>query len=85
MIILFETDRLKIEHTYEKAFLIDKQSGKILMFDYFYGDPSCGLIGSDQNYPKYYLSWDFIPNPTYSFSLMKKVSKKIKAAGCFSQ
>lgn len=44
MILLFETDILKIEHEFENAYLIEKQSGKELMFDHFYGDPKCGLI-----------------------------------------
>lgn len=44
MNVLFETDKLRIEHEFENAYLIEKQSGKELMFDDFYGDPECGLI-----------------------------------------
>ncbi|PTB97264.1 hypothetical protein C9994_03550 [Marivirga lumbricoides] len=44
MNVLFETDKLRIEHEFENAFLIEKISGKELMCDSFYGDPACGLI-----------------------------------------
>ena len=48
MNVLFETDRLRIEHEFENAYLIEKSSGKELLFDDFYGDPKCGLI-SEKN------------------------------------
>lgn len=45
--ILYETDKLRLEHEYEATYLIEKKHGTILLEDDFYGDPDCGLI--DQN------------------------------------
>jgi hypothetical protein len=42
--VLFETDTLLIGHSFEKAFMIIKESGLTIFSDFFYGDPSCGLI-----------------------------------------
>ena len=39
MNVIFETDKLIIEHEFENAYLIEKSSGKELMFDDFYGYP----------------------------------------------
>ncbi|MEZ5048679.1 MAG: hypothetical protein R2766_03405 [Saprospiraceae bacterium] len=50
MIVLFETDRLRIEHEFEYAYLIEKSSGKELLFDEFYGDPKCGLISKNNDW-----------------------------------
>lgn len=50
MNILFETDKLRIEHEFENAYLVEKSSGKELMFDDFYGDPECGLISENNNW-----------------------------------
>ncbi len=50
MNVLFETDKLKIEHEFENAYLIEKQSGKELLFDDFYGDPTCGLISLNNDW-----------------------------------
>lgn len=46
--ILFETNKLKIEYTFESTLLVDKETGKILIEEDFYGDPTCGYI-NDQN------------------------------------
>jgi hypothetical protein len=50
MNVLFETDKLRIEHEFENAYLIEKNSGKELMFDDFYGDPKCGLISMNNDW-----------------------------------
>lgn len=50
MNILFETDKLRIEHEFENAYLLEKSSGKELMFDDFYGDPECGLISENNDW-----------------------------------
>ncbi len=50
MSILFETDKLRIEHEFENAYLIEKPSDKELMFDNFYGDPTCGLISLNNDW-----------------------------------
>jgi 6-phosphogluconate dehydrogenase len=47
---LYETDKLVLEHEHEYAFLRDKVSGKNLMADGFYGNPSCGLISKNNNW-----------------------------------
>ncbi len=41
---LFETDKLRVEYEYENAWLIEKESGKKLVSDRFYGEPECALI-----------------------------------------
>jgi hypothetical protein len=50
MNVLFETDKLRIEYEFENAYLIEKTSGKELLFDDFYGDPKCGLIGVNNDW-----------------------------------
>lgn len=50
MNVLFETDKLRIEHEFEDAYLIEKISGKELMHDEFYGDPKCGLISTNNDW-----------------------------------
>jgi hypothetical protein len=50
MNILFETSKLKIEHEYEFAYLVTKLTGKRLLTDDFYGDPSCGLISPNNDW-----------------------------------
>lgn len=50
MNVLFETDKLIIKHEFENAYLIEKSSGKELLFDDFYGDPKCGLIGKNNDW-----------------------------------
>ncbi|WP_155995267.1 hypothetical protein [Tenacibaculum ovolyticum] len=48
--ILYETERLKIEHEYEATYLIDKLVNETLLEDNFYGDPDCALIDKDNNW-----------------------------------
>ncbi len=50
MTIIYETEKLKIEHEFEAIFLIDKLTGTILLEDDFYGDPTCGLIDKDNKW-----------------------------------
>jgi hypothetical protein len=50
MTILYETDKLVIEHEFEDAYLYDKKSGQRLMHDDFYGDPACGLISNNNDW-----------------------------------
>ena len=50
MNVLFETDKLRVEHEFENAYLIEKASGKELLFDDFYGDPKCGLISKNNDW-----------------------------------
>ena len=50
MHILFETSKLKIEHEHEFAYLVRKLTGKRLLTDDFYGDPSCGLISPNNDW-----------------------------------
>jgi len=49
MNILFETDKLRIEYEFENAYLIEKNSGKELMFDDFYGEPKFYLLVVQKN------------------------------------
>lgn len=50
MNVLFETNKLIIIHEDENAYLIEKSSGKELLFDDFYGDPTCGLISKNNGW-----------------------------------
>lgn len=50
MTVLFETNKLIIEHEFENAYLIEKSSGKELLFDDFHGDPTCGLISKKNDW-----------------------------------
>lgn len=50
MRILYETEKLKIEHEWEATYLIEKLTGKILLEDDFYGDPDCGVIDKNNNW-----------------------------------
>ena len=50
MIILDETDKLCLFYLYEDVQLLDKESNQVLFTDSFYGDPSCGLIDTDNRY-----------------------------------
>ena len=47
MLTLYETNQLIIEHEFEATWLKEKSTGRILLEDDFYGDPTCGLI--DEN------------------------------------
>ena len=48
--ILYETDKLFLKYEYESVELVEKQTGKIIFQDDFYGDPSCGLIDTCNNW-----------------------------------
>tara|TARA_R110002072_G_scaffold20671_25_gene74743 strand:+ start:6473 stop:6868 length:396 start_codon:yes stop_codon:yes gene_type:complete len=50
MNILHETEKLKIEYEFELARLTEKSSGNVLFEDDFYGNPSCGIIDSENNW-----------------------------------
>ncbi|WP_298898809.1 hypothetical protein [uncultured Psychroserpens sp.] len=50
MLILFETEKLKLEYEYELVNLIEKSSNQILLEDDFYGDPTCGIIDSSNKW-----------------------------------
>ncbi len=50
MNVIYETDFLRFEHEFETAFLVYKPLGRVLLEDYFYGDPTCGLIDSDNQW-----------------------------------
>ena len=44
MRLLLETDELTLVNEFETVHLIEKSTGRILLEDWFYGDPDCGLI-----------------------------------------
>ena len=44
MIIIDETEELVIENEYEFVYIRDKLTNAILLEDWFYGNPDCGLI-----------------------------------------
>ncbi len=48
--ILYETDRLKIEHEFESTWLIDKLTNEILLKDDLYGDPDVALIDKNNKW-----------------------------------
>lgn len=50
MRILDETDKYFIGHIFEDAYLIEKRNGEEIVHDDFYGDPSCGLIGENNDW-----------------------------------
>lgn len=50
MKLLYETERLKLENEFEATFLTEKSTGKTLLEDDFYGDPSCGLIDKNNKW-----------------------------------
>lgn len=50
MNILYETDKLRIEHEFELTYLTEKRRGKPLLIDDFYGDPCCGLISPNNDW-----------------------------------
>jgi hypothetical protein len=61
MHILFETDELRLQSDYEKAFLINKSTDAILLEHDFYDDPNCGLIDKNNKWAiiagKYLTIW----------------------------
>jgi hypothetical protein len=48
--VLFETDKLILRHVYEKVYLTDKQINNDQYLGSVYGDPSCGIISSDNSF-----------------------------------
>lgn len=48
--LVCETTELRLEHEFETAYLVHKTTNKILLNDDFYGDPTCGLIDSENNW-----------------------------------
>ena len=50
MKILFQTEKLLLISEYEIAKLIDRLNGTVLLEEYFYGDPMCGLISIDNSW-----------------------------------
>ncbi|RDC61869.1 hypothetical protein [Adhaeribacter pallidiroseus] len=50
MNILYETDKLLIKNEYEVVFLIDKETNQVLVEEEFYGDPTCGLIDTNNEW-----------------------------------
>lgn len=49
MDILYETEELLIEWEFEMARLYTR-GGRVLLTEYFYGDPTCGLISPDNSW-----------------------------------
>ena len=49
-IILDKTDMLRLEHEFESVKLIEIKTGKSLLEDFFYGNPTCGLIDLNNNW-----------------------------------
>jgi hypothetical protein len=47
---LFETNKLVVGYDFEYAWLVNKISGKEIYLGGFYGDPSCGIISTENNY-----------------------------------
>ncbi|SKC13896.1 hypothetical protein SAMN05421800_1499 [Chryseobacterium balustinum] len=50
MKIIDETEKLKLETEDELSVLTEKASGIILLNEYFYGNPSCGIIDPKNNW-----------------------------------
>ena len=50
MPLLYETDKLILENSYETTWLKEKTTGKVLFEDEFYGDPQCGLIDQENRW-----------------------------------
>jgi hypothetical protein len=50
MQILDETDKYVLGHIFEDAYLIKKENGEKIVHDDFYGDPSCGIISSNNDW-----------------------------------
>ncbi|RFP63633.1 hypothetical protein D0N36_18270 [Hymenobacter lapidiphilus] len=48
--VVAETNELLLGHTFEDAVLVRKRNGEYLLEDDFYGDPSGGLIGPDNEW-----------------------------------
>ena len=50
MIILDESENFQLGHEWEDVILVDKKSGEKFIVGSHYGDPSCGLIGPDEDW-----------------------------------
>lgn len=50
MTVLYETDKLILEHHYGSSRLREKSTANILLEDEFYGEPECGLIDLDNKW-----------------------------------
>lgn len=48
--ILAESSQLVLVHEYENAYLIEKSTQKVLLYDDFYGNPEVGLIDKNNNW-----------------------------------
>ncbi|MBB4037560.1 hypothetical protein GGR21_003480 [Dysgonomonas hofstadii] len=48
--VLYETDRLILGYVYEKVYLKNKQTNNTQYIGSVYGDPSCGIISSDNSF-----------------------------------
>lgn len=48
--VLFETDKLILGYVYEKVYLTHKQTDNDQYLGSIYGDPSCGIISSDNSF-----------------------------------
>ena len=48
--ILAETGELLLGHRHEEAVLLRKRTGRCLLEDSFYGDPSCGAISATNDW-----------------------------------
>ncbi len=48
--ILSETNKYVLGHIFEETYLIDKVTNNKLQIGSMYGNPSCGLIGEDNNW-----------------------------------
>ena len=47
MNILYETEKLRLESSYEDVFLTDKETGRTIFIEDCYGDPICGFIDEE--------------------------------------
>ena len=47
---LHETDQLVLGHIFENAYLTNKDTNDSIFIGHFYGDPNCGIIGSDNSW-----------------------------------
>ena len=50
MKVLFETEKLELQNSFEATFLTDRESSDTLMEIKGYGDPVCGLIDMDNKW-----------------------------------
>lgn len=48
--LIAESNKLVLKHNYEYAFLLSKPNNLVLLEDFFYGDPVCGLIDKENKW-----------------------------------